>query len=600
MPPLTMRISPFRLEPGRRGLPGARDQHGRAAGPGRDRPPGARRGRRGGSGDDEHHHGHREPVGGWAGGTNAHYIGLSFESGTLNSGQFDDVGDLPQLLRNLGTGVMRFGGNSVDTSFTSITPSALAGLVRLAKATGWSALYSENLGHFTARTVTRDAHRVSAALGSYLAAFACGNEPDLFPNAGLRSSSYSESDYLDQTSSCLAAVRAGAPNSPIEGPDTSGIGWLPGYAATEPGKLRWLGQHYYPMGCGLGGKSPAAFASAMLSAAQTAKEAAFFSAAARAAAVAYAPLRISETNSACHGGAVGVSDAYASALWVVDYLLTGVEHGVTGFNFHGGLSAVCDGYTPLCQVGYNEYAAQPIYYGLLFTHLLGSGNLLPVTVRTSDPGDNLAAFALKPTVGGAANTGLRVIAENLTGATAHVTLRVRRATSAAVLYLTGPSPLATSGVRIQGAEVAADGSFTPGAPDTVSCSRAAAGSPSRRTRPHWSPSVYICKDQSHKFKFFPHNNRGVRAAETLPRHTEAMRIGGIRPSLVAAACTALAVGAAACAMGRPGGVRAGQRSPGRSGEEQRRLRQHGDRPRRGTGIGHTSNRSSACPSSRAS
>ena len=404
--------------------------------------------------------------------TDNQYIGLSFESGTLNSGQFDDVGDLPQLLRNLGTGVMRFGGNSVDTSFTGITPSALAGLVRLAKATGWSVLYSENLGHFQASSVTRDARKVSAALGRHLAAFACGNEPDLFPNVGLRSSSYSESDYINQTSSCLAAVRAGAPNAPIEGPDTSGIGWLPGYAATEPGELRWLGQHYYPMGCGLGGKSPAAFAATMLSAAQTAKEATFFSAAARAAAAAYAPLRISETNSACHGGAVGVSDAYASALWVVDYLLTGVEHGVTGFNFHGGLSAVCDGYTPLCQVGVDEYAAQPVYYGMLFTHLLGSGDLQPVTVTTPAPADNVAAFALRPAAGGGAAKGsLRVIAENLTGAAADVTLRVRGAgSSAAVLYLTGPSLLATSGVRIQGAAVAADGSFTPGPPSTALCS----------------------------------------------------------------------------------------------------------------------------------
>jgi hypothetical protein len=405
------------------------------------------------------------------GSTNNQYIGLSFESGTLNGGQFDDVGDLPQLLRNLGTGVMRFGGNSVDTSFTRVSPSALAGLVRLAKATGWTVLYSENLGHFKAKTVTRDARTVSAALGRYLAAFACGNEPDLFPNVGLRSPSYSEREYLNQTSSCLAAVRAGAPTAPIEGPDTSGIGWLPGYAATAPAPLRWLGQHYYPMGCGLGGRSPAAFAAAMLSPAQTAKEAAFFSAAAQAAAVAYAPLRISETNTACHGGAVGVSDAYASALWVVDYLLTGVEHGVTGFNFHGGLSAVCNGYTPLCQVGVDEYAAQPIYYGLLFTHLLGSGNLLPVTVTTPEPSDNVAAFALKPAGSGAAKVTLRVIAENLTGAAANVTLRVRGgASSAAVLYLTGPSLLATSGVRIQGASVAADGSFAPGAPDTVKCS----------------------------------------------------------------------------------------------------------------------------------
>jgi len=77
----------------------------------------------------------------------------------------------------------------------------------------------------------------------------------------------------------------------------------------------------------------------------------------------------------------------------------------------------------------------------------------------------VTAFALKP-VGG----GLRVIVENLTGAVAEVTLRAGgTASSAAVLNLTGPSLLATSGVRIQGSAVAANGSFTPGPPGTVGC-----------------------------------------------------------------------------------------------------------------------------------
>jgi hypothetical protein len=35
------------------------------------------------------------------GAINGQYIGLSFESGTLDSGKFDDAGDLAQLLRNL-------------------------------------------------------------------------------------------------------------------------------------------------------------------------------------------------------------------------------------------------------------------------------------------------------------------------------------------------------------------------------------------------------------------------------------------------------------------------------------------------------------------
>jgi hypothetical protein len=401
--------------------------------------------------------------------TDDQYIGLSFESGTLNSGQFDNVGDLPQLLRNLGHSVMRFGGNSVDTSFTGITPKALAGLVRLAKATGWTVLYSENLAHFKAGPVTKDARRVSAALGSHLAAIACGNEPDLFPNNGLRSS-YPESEYLRQEKSCLAAVRAGAPKTPIEGPDTSGTGWLSGYAAAEGGRLRWLGQHYYPMGCGLGGLSPAAFAQTLLSPGLAAKEAGFFTGAAKDAAIAHAQLRLSETNTACRGGAVGVSNAYASALWVVDYLLTGAEHGVGGFDFHGGLSYTCDGYTPLCQVGWNEYAAQPIYYGMLFTHLLGSGNLLPVSVSTAGSGENLAAFALKPLAGG----GLRLMVENLAGSAARVALRAGgNPKSASVLRLTGPSLLATWGVQIQGASVAANGTLKPGRPDTVKCASGA-------------------------------------------------------------------------------------------------------------------------------
>jgi hypothetical protein len=308
---------------------------------------------------------------------------------------------------------------------------------------------------------------VSAALGRRLSALACGNEPDLFPNADLRPPPYPESEYQAQESQCLTAIRAGARKAPIEGPDTANNLWLPGYAATEAGRLSLLGQHYYPMGCGLGGRTPAAFAATMLSAGQAAREAAFFTTAATAAATVRAPLQITETNTACNGGAPGVSNSYASALWVVDYLLTGVEHGVSGFNFHGGLSNSCWGYTPLCQLWTNEYAAQPIYYGMLFTHLLGTGKLLPVTVATPNPSDHATAFALRPSAGG----GLRLIVENLTAAPTNVTLRVGgHQKSAAVWTLTGPSLLATYGVRIQGGQVAGNGTFTLRRPRTVGCS----------------------------------------------------------------------------------------------------------------------------------
>jgi hypothetical protein len=171
---------------------------------------------------------------------------------------------------------------------------------------------------------------------------------------------------------------------------------------------------------------------------------------------------MSETNSAACGGITGVSNAYASALWAVDYLLTGAEHGAAGMNFHGFLTTDCRGYTPLCQVGIYQYAAQPVYYGLLFTHLLGTGRLLPVTIH---PAAYVAAHAIRAP-GGA----IRVVIENLSDTATAISLRAGSVSgTATALHLTGPSLTATSGVQIQGAQVQPDGLFTPEAPSHLAC-----------------------------------------------------------------------------------------------------------------------------------
>ena len=135
--------------------------------------------------------------------------------------------------------------------------------------------------------------------------------------------------------------------------------------------------------------------------------------------------------------------------------------------FHtGSLNANCDGYPVLCQTGANSYSAQPIYYGLLFAHLLGTGRFLPVKVSLPpQSGGNVAAFALKPPDGGS-----RLMLENLSGKQLDATLRLGASSGyATVLRLTGPGPLATSGIQIQGASVAANGDFAPGSPDIVHC-----------------------------------------------------------------------------------------------------------------------------------
>jgi hypothetical protein len=395
-----------------------------------------------------------------------HFIGLSFESQTLNSGyRYDDVGNLPQLLENLGTSVIRFGGNSADTTFGGVTAGEAAALARLAQATHWKVLYTENLANFNAAQVTADARLVAAALGRSLYAFACGNEPDEFAHDGIRAPGYTPADYITQVNACYNAIRGGDPGAEIEGPDTAGSSvWLAQYAAAEAGTIRALGEHYYALGCSAADRNRVSAVVTLLSAAQAAREETRLGGYLAAAQGADAPLRVTETNSACGGGIAGLSNAYATALWVIDYMLIGAEQGVEGMNFHGGLDTSCAGYTVLCQAGPNMYQPQPIYYGMLFTRLLGTGQFLPVQVSTSSAAENIAAFAL------AGGGGIRVMLENLGRQTTAAVLRLSGYRGpASRLNLTGPSPLATSGVEIQGASVAANGTLTPGQPDTVSC-----------------------------------------------------------------------------------------------------------------------------------
>jgi hypothetical protein len=395
------------------------------------------------------------------------FEGLSYETGGLPSGAFDAAGDLPQLLRNLGPGVLRFGGNSADKQYVAVGAEQLAALAGLARASGWKVIYSENEGEFNAAQVTKDSAAVANALGPALLGLACGNEPDHWNADGHRPQSWSAKDEPADAAACLAAVRAGAPKAPFVGNDAGyneGTGFITDYFPWAKGKAALLTRHFYPLtNCADKARGSA---QDLVSAKTAATEDQRLKAVADEAAKVSLPLRMSETNSASCSGIPGVSDSDASALWAADYLLRLAENGIVGANFHGSLTDdKCTGYTPLCRTGDHEYRAQPVYYGMLFAHLMGTGHALPVQAASSD---QLAAHAVE-----AADGTIRTMLLNRGSSPLTVTVDPGPHQGATISgwRLAMPSLTATGGVTIAGSQIAADGSFNPGAGEQLSCSR---------------------------------------------------------------------------------------------------------------------------------
>ena len=108
------------------------------------------------------------------------------------------------------------------------------------------------------------------------------------------------------------------------------------------------------------------------------------------------PYRISECNSFSNGGAAGVSDSYASSLWVIDFLFCAALGGATGINMHGGGNA--PGYTPIADHSGDVIEARPEYYGLLLFALAGDGALLETQLSAGTV--DATAYAVRKASGG--------------------------------------------------------------------------------------------------------------------------------------------------------------------------------------------------------
>jgi len=416
-----------------------------------------------------------------AGSIGSAFAGLSYEKSNLHELLFTaSNSDLIGLFKRLGPSVLRIGGNSVDENVWSpnglgqtagqIAPSDVASLAAFVKAAGWQCLYGVNLGGAATGATTPEMAAAEVAyaaeqFGSSLLGIEIGNECDMYGNAGSYfPGNWSLARFLTLWGQFHTAIIARTPSVSITGPASAaneGIWTVPFGEAVTKSEITLLTQHYYRAN----GQLPTSTAAFLITPdTRLLAYLAILKAGARSIGV---PYRMSECNSFYGGGSIGVSDSYASSLWIVDYLFNCVQGGASGVNFHGGGN--WPGYTAIADNAGTVVGVRPEFYGILLFTLGGQGTLY--TTQLSAGSLNVTAYAVKTSSGG---LNLIVVNKDLTQNLQLTTQLPQNASSATLLAMTqltsgaiGPALSATSGVTIQGASVNPDGTFSPLDPYTL-------------------------------------------------------------------------------------------------------------------------------------
>jgi hypothetical protein len=338
------------------------------------------------------------------------FVGVALETSTIpqwvgsatTAAQVNPV--LVQLLRNLnpvGSPSIRIGGQSTDRSWWPVPNLSVPVGVTYALGTSWARaaallaqrldaqyVMSVNLEADSPRISQYEADELLRAIGPrYIKDFEIGNEPDLYTHTPwyrvkqgkqvpwyirvgtpyfARPAGFNEADFLAEWKETLPFMPAGVP---IAGPDTANAQWIRPFS-TLLGQTRRIGMldsHAYALfNCvsdPANPKYPSIPHLLELSAAtRIVQGAGEFLPLARHAGI---PFRIDEMGSVSCDGHAGVSNAFASALWVTDALFEAARAGVSGVNLHSfpnsdnGLFDLLD--TPTGWIG----DVHPIYYGAL-------------------------------------------------------------------------------------------------------------------------------------------------------------------------------------------------------------------------------------------
>ncbi|TWP48472.1 hypothetical protein FKR81_28190 [Lentzea tibetensis] len=382
------------------------------------------------------------------------FAGFSYEKDRVGARMFNARNaDLVKLFRLLGPSLLRIGGNLVDMtgwnpdgaggSEKEVAPSDVRELSLFLKATGWKVVYGLNLKTNTPAKAAEEAAVAAKVLGEDLVAFEIGNEPNVYVKTW--------PEYEALYTSFADAIRAKVPGAKFDGPgEANKTAWAEDFARTQKDKgAKILSTHQY-IARNTEASIPGMLASnssGRLPNASAAMEKAW-------SANGIPQWRVTEANNYYHGGAAGVSDVQAAALWSLDYLSGVAARRGSGINFHGGTSTQFPlHYSPIKYSGLDPVGVQGVYYGELLWKLAGPGAYHAASVTG---GSDITAWGI----------GNNAFVNNKGGAAVTATITLPSGASKARVYvLTAPS-LDSTAITIAGSKVGKNAAFTP-LPKTV-------------------------------------------------------------------------------------------------------------------------------------
>jgi hypothetical protein len=405
------------------------------------------------------------------------FVGVSFEYKAIHqyTGRNPDAVNpaLVGLLRGLAPGqspVLRIGGDSTDWTWwpvrgvvkpTGVSYNLTKGWLRttraLAAALGAKLILGVNLATARPALASAEAQALLQGIGrQYIGALEIGNEPDLYGVfawyrdrqghvAFSRPHNYSLSAFTKDFSHWSAAL----PSLPLVGPSFAQLTWMSGLSRflSAEHRIGTVTVHRYPLhGTTTDPTSPTypSIPNLLSDTASSglAQQVAPYVATAHSR---HLKFRVDEMNSVSNSGRPGISDTFASSLWILDTLFNLAYVGVDGVNLHTLPNAAYQLFSFTNTDGSWQATVNPVYYGAYaFAQAFPPGaRLLPV---------NVAPGAVKVWATQGADGHTRVVLINKDPSTP-VTVQLQLPSDvgpAQLQRLTAPSIDATTGVTFDG------------------------------------------------------------------------------------------------------------------------------------------------------